>query len=114
MIGTTRPRVSLFMYRIRKLGFMEHNGRIRVNKPQPNVMTNPRPRAQTVIREPAKLCGRARADRYEATPRYSVLDRESLQSTCILVTSIEDKGKRSGRSSICSKRIKSSLGYGTP
>ncbi len=32
MIGTTRSRVSFFMNRFRKLGFIEYNGRIKVNK----------------------------------------------------------------------------------
>jgi CRP/FNR family cyclic AMP-dependent transcriptional regulator len=32
MIGTTRSRVSFFMNRFRKLGFIAYNGRIRVNK----------------------------------------------------------------------------------
>lgn len=32
MIGTTRSRVSFFMNRFRKLGFLEYNGRIRVHK----------------------------------------------------------------------------------
>jgi CRP-like cAMP-binding protein len=32
MIGTTRSRVSLFMNRFRKLGLIDYNGRIRVNK----------------------------------------------------------------------------------
>jgi len=32
MIGTTRSRVSFFMNRFRKLGFIEHNGRIKVHK----------------------------------------------------------------------------------
>jgi CRP-like cAMP-binding protein len=31
MIGTTRSRVSFFMNRFRKLGYIEYNGRIRVN-----------------------------------------------------------------------------------
>jgi len=31
-IGTTRSRVSFFMNRFRKLGFIEYNGRIRVHK----------------------------------------------------------------------------------
>lgn len=31
MIGTTRSRVSFFMNRFRKLGYVEYNGRIRVN-----------------------------------------------------------------------------------
>ena len=32
MIGSTRPRVNTFMTRFRKLGFIEYNSRIRVNK----------------------------------------------------------------------------------
>jgi len=31
MIGTTRSRVSFFMNRYRKLGFIEYNGRIKVH-----------------------------------------------------------------------------------
>jgi CRP/FNR family cyclic AMP-dependent transcriptional regulator len=38
MIGTTRSRVSFFMNRFRKLGFIEYNGRIRVNKTLLNVI----------------------------------------------------------------------------
>jgi CRP/FNR family cyclic AMP-dependent transcriptional regulator len=32
MIGTTRSRVNFFMNKFRKLGFIEYNGKIRVNK----------------------------------------------------------------------------------
>jgi CRP/FNR family transcriptional regulator, cyclic AMP receptor protein len=38
MIGTTRPRVSYFMNRFRKVGFIEYNGRIRVHKSLLNVV----------------------------------------------------------------------------
>jgi CRP/FNR family cyclic AMP-dependent transcriptional regulator len=38
MIGTTRSRVSFFMNRFRKLGFLEYNGRIRVHKSLLNVV----------------------------------------------------------------------------
>ena len=38
MIGTTRSRVSFFMNRFRKLGFIEYNGRIRVHKSLMNVI----------------------------------------------------------------------------
>jgi CRP/FNR family transcriptional regulator, cyclic AMP receptor protein len=38
MIGTTRSRVSFFMNRFRKLGFIEYNGGIRVNKSLLNVV----------------------------------------------------------------------------
>jgi CRP/FNR family transcriptional regulator, cyclic AMP receptor protein len=38
MIGTTRSRVSFFMNKFRKLGFIEYNGRIRVHKSLLNVV----------------------------------------------------------------------------
>jgi CRP/FNR family transcriptional regulator, cyclic AMP receptor protein len=38
MIGTTRSRVSFFMNRFRKLGFIQYNGRIRVHKSLLNVV----------------------------------------------------------------------------
>ena len=38
MIGTTRSRVSFFMNRFRKLGFVEYNGRIRVHKSLLNII----------------------------------------------------------------------------
>jgi CRP-like cAMP-binding protein len=38
MIGTTRSRVSFFMNRFRKLGFISYNGRIQVNKSLLNVV----------------------------------------------------------------------------
>jgi len=38
MVGTTRSRVSFFMNRFRKLGFLEYNGRIRVHKSLLNVI----------------------------------------------------------------------------
>jgi CRP-like cAMP-binding protein len=38
MIGTTRSRVSFFMNRFRKLGFIEYNGRIHVHKSLLNVI----------------------------------------------------------------------------
>jgi CRP/FNR family transcriptional regulator, cyclic AMP receptor protein len=38
MIGTTRSRVSFFMNRFRKLGFIQYNGRIRVHKSLLNVI----------------------------------------------------------------------------
>jgi CRP/FNR family transcriptional regulator, cyclic AMP receptor protein len=42
MIGTTRSRVSFFMNRFRKLGFVEYNGRIRVHKSLLNVILHDR------------------------------------------------------------------------
>ena len=38
MIGTTRSRVSFFMNRFRKLGFIDYDGRIRVHKSLLNVI----------------------------------------------------------------------------
>ena len=38
MVGTTRSRVSFFMNRFRKLGFIESNGEIRVRKALLNVV----------------------------------------------------------------------------
>jgi CRP/FNR family cyclic AMP-dependent transcriptional regulator len=38
MVGTTRSRVSYFMNRFRKLGFIEYNGKIRVHKSLLNVV----------------------------------------------------------------------------
>ena len=32
MVGTTRSRVNLFMNKFRKLGFIEYNGGLRVNR----------------------------------------------------------------------------------
>jgi CRP-like cAMP-binding protein len=40
MVGTTRSRVSFFMNRFRKLGFIEYNGRIRVHRSLLNVVLN--------------------------------------------------------------------------
>jgi CRP/FNR family cyclic AMP-dependent transcriptional regulator len=38
MVGTTRSRVSFFMNRFRRLGFIEYNGRIKVHKSLLNVV----------------------------------------------------------------------------
>ena len=38
MIGTTRSRVSFFMNRFRKLGFIDYNGEIKVHKSLLNVV----------------------------------------------------------------------------
>jgi CRP-like cAMP-binding protein len=42
MIGATRSRVSYFMNRFRKLGFIEYNGKIRVHKSLLNVILHDR------------------------------------------------------------------------
>jgi CRP/FNR family cyclic AMP-dependent transcriptional regulator len=68
MIGTTRSRVSFFMNRFRKLGYIEYNGRIRVHKSLLNVVLrdhNPaeHANAQIFVDPPA---AKARADRGSA------------------------------------------------
>jgi CRP-like cAMP-binding protein len=40
MVGTTRSRVSFFMNRFRKLGFIDYNGRIKVHKSLQNVIVD--------------------------------------------------------------------------
>lgn len=38
MVGTTRPRVSFFMNKFRKLGFIDYNGEIEVHRSLLNVV----------------------------------------------------------------------------
>ncbi len=58
LIGTTRSRVSYFMNRFRKLGFIDYNGRIRIHKSLLNVVLHDRlpeqraTRPVTLDREP--------------------------------------------------------------
>jgi CRP-like cAMP-binding protein len=67
MIGTTRSRVSFFMNRFRKLGFIEYNGRIKVHKSLLNAVLldrfpslNPeRPSSAPAARTRSKPGGRA-------------------------------------------------------
>ena len=46
MVGTTRSRVSFFMNRFRKLGFIDYNERIRVRKSLLNVVLHDLPRGE--------------------------------------------------------------------
>jgi CRP-like cAMP-binding protein len=63
MIGTTRSRVSFFMNRFRKLGFIEYNGRIRVNKSLLNLVLHdhfPDDKAEKpVVKVPQRIRSRA-------------------------------------------------------
>lgn len=52
MIGTTRSRVSFFMNRFRKLGFIEYNGRIHVHRSLLNVVLYDGPPGQNSISAP--------------------------------------------------------------
>ncbi|MFY9852550.1 MAG: Crp/Fnr family transcriptional regulator [Terracidiphilus sp.] len=56
MIGTTRSRVSFFMNRFRKLGFIEYNGRIKVHRSLLNAVLLD----QMHKRDPDKSIGSAR------------------------------------------------------
>jgi CRP/FNR family transcriptional regulator, cyclic AMP receptor protein len=65
MIGTTRSRVSFFMNRFRKLGFVEYNGRIRVHKSLLNVVLHDQlpehyNAVKPVVEEPAQAARRTR------------------------------------------------------
>ena len=57
MIGTTRSRVSFFMNRFRKLGFIEYNGRIKVHKSLLNLVLHD----QFTEHRPARLTSSAKA-----------------------------------------------------
>jgi CRP/FNR family cyclic AMP-dependent transcriptional regulator len=65
MIGTTRSRVSFFMNRFRKLGYIEYNGRIRVNKSLLNVVLQDHLPGQNASRPdlPEPPPAKARADK---------------------------------------------------
>ena len=68
MIGTTRSRVSFFMNRFRKLGYIEYNGRIRVHRSLLNVVLHDelpeenasRPKLLDYTPTPAKAAKRAK------------------------------------------------------
>jgi len=47
MIGTTRSRVSFFMNRFRKLGFIDYNGSIEVHSSLLNVVLHDQPQSKT-------------------------------------------------------------------
>lgn len=52
MIGTTRSRVSFFMNRFRKLGFIEYNGRIRVHKSLLNIVLHDQASERSAVSAP--------------------------------------------------------------
>ncbi len=61
MIGTTRSRVSYFMNRFRKLGFIEYNGRIRVYKSLLNVILHDESFKQNAVSAPLMGVQRSRS-----------------------------------------------------
>jgi len=58
MIGTTRSRVSFFMNRFRKLGFIDYNGRIQVNKSLLNVVLHDQLSEQNAEKPPVEQAPR--------------------------------------------------------
>jgi CRP/FNR family cyclic AMP-dependent transcriptional regulator len=46
MIGTTRSRVSFFMNKFRKLGFISYNGKIEVHNSLLNAVLNDKPQLE--------------------------------------------------------------------
>jgi CRP/FNR family cyclic AMP-dependent transcriptional regulator len=61
MIGTTRSRVSFFMNRFRKLGFIEYNGRIKVHKSLLDVVLHEEFTGRHPGRTPASATARSRS-----------------------------------------------------
>jgi len=61
MIGTTRSRVSFFMNRFRKLGFIEYNGRIKVHKSLLNAVLLDRLPGLSPERPPSSATARTRS-----------------------------------------------------
>ena len=68
MIGTTRSRVSFFMNRFRKLGFLEYNGRIKVHKSLLNVVLHDHMADDNAVKpsrsKPARYARRQRGNPY--------------------------------------------------
>jgi CRP-like cAMP-binding protein len=62
MIGTTRSRVSFFMNRFRKLGFIEYNGQIKVHKSLLNVVLLDRLPERDPEKPPAVATARSRSN----------------------------------------------------
>ena len=61
MIGTTRSRVSFFMNRFRKLGFIEYNGRIKVHRSLLNAILLDRLPQLTAEGPPSSVTARTRS-----------------------------------------------------
>ena len=61
MIGTTRSRVSFFMNRFRKLGFIEYNGRIKVHNSLLDVVLHEKFTERHPGRAPASATARSRS-----------------------------------------------------
>ena len=76
MIGTTRSRVSFFMNRFRKLGFVEYNGRIRVHKSLLNVVLRDQPSGNHA--SSASLLADNRSNGSSNIPRRTLASKATL------------------------------------
>jgi Mn-dependent DtxR family transcriptional regulator len=47
LIGTTRPRVSVFLNKFRKMGLIKYNGKLEVQKGLLNFVLNEQPHFET-------------------------------------------------------------------
>ena len=80
MIGTTRSRVSFFMNRFRKLGFIDYNGHIQVHKSLLNVvLLDQLPEDNSV--KPRVVCIAQKLPRRASLGRPRRADRVKLMST---------------------------------
>ena len=68
MIGTTRSRVSFFMNRFRKLGFIEYKGRIRVHKSLLNVILHDKLPEENARRPNMVISGNGSQSRLRTAP----------------------------------------------
>jgi CRP/FNR family cyclic AMP-dependent transcriptional regulator len=72
MIGTTRSRVSFFMNRFRKLGFIAYNGRIQVHKSLLNVILHDQLSDQNAAGPPLARVEREKAGAMRRRPTGTV------------------------------------------
>jgi CRP/FNR family cyclic AMP-dependent transcriptional regulator len=85
MIGTTRSRVSFFMNRFRKMGFVEYNGRIKVHKSLLNVVLYDQPESKNATKATllenspgeSKLAKRAAGRLRKSAPHLSKIEQKS-------------------------------------
>jgi CRP/FNR family transcriptional regulator, cyclic AMP receptor protein len=69
MIGTTRSRVSFFMNKFRKLGFIEYNGKLEVHNSLLNVVLHDKPEIKRGIKQRCRI-NSATYDNFERGVTY--------------------------------------------
>ena len=57
MIGTTRSRVSYFMNRFRKLGYIRYNGKLEIHNSLLNVVLYDKPEIRTISEQQVRITG---------------------------------------------------------